>query len=355
MNTRRLLPAVLLVAGIAAHAEDTVEISDKQQATRYFNEQGRQLWRENTVALTAIDEQYKRELEEQSAEHSRRLNALSQQIADDHKALAAREMDQAERRKAHAGMQARHKSDREAVAAWRTENSRAARERHQQRRADQWEVHNERLAQHKRQRAATLDRLASGPVMLTSIPPSPTNGAGTTAPPPDLSTGQAPAAGVDLGGSVNVAQPGNELVTATAAQDQQLLREQLYRAEQDRARRAEQEQRERNTPVDGFLGQNDPHAVTDCDDGDPAVYPGAPEVCNYKDSNCDGFVDGGRDYTLRREVYLDRDGDLHGDASTRDFLCPQTTRDEETGGYMVIHGNDCDDTDPGTWFGCDEG
>jgi hypothetical protein len=28
----------------------------------------------------------------------------------------------------------------------------------------------------------------------------------------------------------------------------------------------------------------------DCDDNDPEIYPGAPEVCDYRDNNCDGFV-----------------------------------------------------------------
>ncbi|MDP6946329.1 MAG: lectin-like protein, partial [Myxococcota bacterium] len=29
----------------------------------------------------------------------------------------------------------------------------------------------------------------------------------------------------------------------------------------------------------------------DCDDGDPAVFPGAPELCNFRDDDCDGEVD----------------------------------------------------------------
>ena len=34
-------------------------------------------------------------------------------------------------------------------------------------------------------------------------------------------------------------------------------------------------------------------AAEDCDDSDPAVYPGATEACNGKDDNCDGQVDEG--------------------------------------------------------------
>src|SRR5690606_31117374 len=38
---------------------------------------------------------------------------------------------------------------------------------------------------------------------------------------------------------------------------------------------------------DGFT------AEVDCDDNDPQVYPGAAEVCNGKDNNCNGVIDEG--------------------------------------------------------------
>lgn len=38
---------------------------------------------------------------------------------------------------------------------------------------------------------------------------------------------------------------------------------------------------------EGFVSNDD-----DCDDTDALVYPGAPELCNNTDSNCDGGIDG---------------------------------------------------------------
>ena len=61
---------------------------------------------------------------------------------------------------------------------------------------------------------------------------------------------------------------------------------------------------------DGACGRND------CDDGDPHAFPGAEEVCDGKDNNCDG---------MRDEGFEDGDGD----------------------GWAGCDGEiDCDDTDP---------
>ena len=69
----------------------------------------------------------------------------------------------------------------------------------------------------------------------------------------------------------------------------------------DRAR-----QRGRDRDDDGYM--NVELGGLDCDDSDPAVYPGAPERCgNGVDDNCDGYVDDRGEGELA--FYADVDGD----------------------------------------------
>jgi hypothetical protein len=42
---------------------------------------------------------------------------------------------------------------------------------------------------------------------------------------------------------------------------------------------------------DGFYACAHGTIPADCDDTNPAIHPGAPEVCNNKDDNCNGMVD----------------------------------------------------------------
>lgn len=115
----------------------------------------------------------------------------------------------------------------------------------------------------------------------------------------------------------------------------------------------------------------------DCDDTDPAVYPNAPEVCDGKDNNCNGIIDGGCSactdgdgdgYALEGDLCGEtdcNDGDeaIHpaaeeicddqadnncdGRTDTADPACeiiPPCTDDDGDG--FCAEENDCNDSDP---------
>ncbi|MBN2798838.1 MAG: hypothetical protein JXX28_06780 [Deltaproteobacteria bacterium] len=75
----------------------------------------------------------------------------------------------------------------------------------------------------------------------------------------------------------------------------------------------------------------------DCDDDNPAAYPGAAEVCDGVDNNCNSVVD--LDTPAPPTWYLDYDGDLYGNPRFTQTSCAQP------GGY-VSNDDDCDDDDP---------
>jgi len=77
---------------------------------------------------------------------------------------------------------------------------------------------------------------------------------------------------------------------------------------------------------------------SDCDDGDPAVNPGAVEGCNGTDDDCDGVID--EDEAIDAATwYADADGDGWGDPAASTVAC--------TGpGGWVLDATDCDDSDP---------
>ncbi|MBN2800379.1 MAG: hypothetical protein JXX28_14665 [Deltaproteobacteria bacterium] len=72
----------------------------------------------------------------------------------------------------------------------------------------------------------------------------------------------------------------------------------------------------------------------DCDDANPEIHPGAEEVCNDIDDDCNGIIDD----DLRGPWYEDRDGDGWGDDDHRVEGCAPDDS-------YVLKGGDCDDTD----------
>jgi len=77
---------------------------------------------------------------------------------------------------------------------------------------------------------------------------------------------------------------------------------------------------------------------TDCDDSDPAIFPGAEEACNGVDDDCDtqidepGAIDG-------MDAFIDADEDGFGDPQRPISACELTPG-------VAEDGTDCDDTDP---------
>jgi PKD repeat protein len=75
---------------------------------------------------------------------------------------------------------------------------------------------------------------------------------------------------------------------------------------------------------------------TDCDDTSSTIHPGANEICNGKDDDCDETVDEG----VKTTYFRDADGDGYGgDPNNWTKACSQPN------GYSINH-LDCDDNDP---------
>ncbi|MCB9745489.1 MAG: putative metal-binding motif-containing protein [Alphaproteobacteria bacterium] len=91
---------------------------------------------------------------------------------------------------------------------------------------------------------------------------------------------------------------------------------------------------------DGFTARED------CDDAQPAVYPGAPELCGGVDEDCDGRVD--EELQDQALFFRDIDGDGHGDEGAQLLSC-----DDAVAGWASVAG-DCDDRDRDTHPGADE-
>jgi len=76
--------------------------------------------------------------------------------------------------------------------------------------------------------------------------------------------------------------------------------------------------------------------VEDCDDTNSTIYPGAPELCDGLDNNCNESIDEDLDFIT---YYLDLDQDGYGDDTTAREECSQPDG-------LITTGGDCDDTNP---------
>ncbi|MCK6528194.1 hypothetical protein L6R50_11770 [Myxococcota bacterium] len=84
---------------------------------------------------------------------------------------------------------------------------------------------------------------------------------------------------------------------------------------------------------------------SDCDDGDAKTFPGAPEICDGRDQDCDGVVDEGPVDGVT--LHADADGDGAGDPGAAVVACAP-------GDGLVDDATDCDDADPGVHPGANE-
>ncbi|GMV42292.1 MAG: hypothetical protein AMXMBFR64_40080 [Myxococcales bacterium] len=87
----------------------------------------------------------------------------------------------------------------------------------------------------------------------------------------------------------------------------------------------------------GASGEYSAVLAGDCDDNAASVNPGAKELCNTVDDDCDGVID--EEGSLGcGTFFLDVDGDKYGVTGQTKCLCKATAP------YAALQGGDCDDT-----------
>ncbi|WP_111707498.1 MopE-related protein [Lutibacter citreus] len=89
-------------------------------------------------------------------------------------------------------------------------------------------------------------------------------------------------------------------------------------------------------PSNGYLLSELLGTETDCKDSNSAINPGATEVCDGIDNNCNGSIDEGLTYTT---YYIDADGDGYGDSND-----VGTSYCSNPGAGFKTNNTDCDDS-----------
>lgn len=88
-------------------------------------------------------------------------------------------------------------------------------------------------------------------------------------------------------------------------------------------------------PSDDYDGDGLTESQGDCDDAHPTIRPGAVEVCDQADNDCNGLADDTP--TDPTTWFRDADGDLYGDDTVATSACTAPTG-------FVARGGDCDDS-----------